>query len=259
MNWDAARIAARAAQLDAAARSAQPIAQSPAGEAPDTATAYAVQAALHRLHVARGDARVGMKLAFTNIGMRTRLGIAAPAAGSLYASMVVADGATIARASRIGPRLEIEIAYRLGRPLRAGVGLEDALAAIEAIAPAIEIVDSRYRDFRFVADEVIADNTGASGFVIGPWQSPAIDFRDLAVVLEIDGKEAARGSTAIIFDGPHQTLPEAARLALHLGMDLEAGCVIMGGSAIDPVALGGGRSVRAAIAGLGEVGFTVDG
>lgn len=257
MAWSPQRIAARAAELDEAARLAQPIPQAPADDAPDYSDAYGVQAALHALREARGDARVGMKLAFTNQAMRSRMGIPGAAAGSLYASMQVADGATVARSARIAPRLEIEIAYRLARPLRAGAGVDEALAAIDAIAPAIEIVDSRYRNFKFAAGDVVADNTGASGFVVGPWQSARIDYRDLAVVLEIDGVECARGSTAIIFDNPLLTLPAAAEGAARIGLALEPGCVIMGGSAIDPVALGDGRTVRAHIAGLGSVGFAV--
>src|SRR3546814_3883261 len=80
-------------------------------------------------------------------------------------------------------------------PLSGKVTAMEALAAVEAIAPAMEIIDSRYENFKFALSDVIADNTSSSGLVIGQWNDPAKDFSNLGVVLEIDGHVIEVGST----------------------------------------------------------------
>ena len=82
---------------------------------------------------------------------------------------------------------------------------------------AIEIVDSRYRDFRFSASDVVADNAAACGFVIGPWQAVPHALGGLAVTLEIDGAVAVNGNTSSILDDPLQALCSCAQLAARAG------------------------------------------
>ena len=98
--------------------------------------------------------------------------------------------------------------------------------AVRAVAPAIELIDSRYANFRFSLPDVIADNTSAAAFVIGPW-SPVPDGLDnLGVLLEVDGRVAQVGSTAAILGDPRRALDEGLRLAGRHGVRLRrrAGC-----------------------------------
>src|SRR3546814_18589829 len=85
------------------------------------------------------------------------------------------------------PRGEPEVAFLMKAPLSGKVTAMEALAAVEAIDPAMEIIDSRYENFKFALFDVIADNTSSSGLVIGQWNEPAKDFSNHGVVLEIDG------------------------------------------------------------------------
>src|SRR3546814_12113124 len=102
-------------------------------------------------------------------------------------------------------------------PLSGKVTAMEALAAVEAIAPAMEIIDSRYENFKFALSDVIADNTSSSGLVIGQWNDPAKDFSNLGVVLEIDGHVIEVGSTAAILGHPLRSLVAAARLVAEGG------------------------------------------
>src|SRR3546814_6423127 len=107
-------------------------------------------------------------------------------------------------------------------PLSGKVTAMEALAAVEAIAPAMEIIDSRYENFKFALSDVIADNTSSSGLVIGQWNDPAKDFSNLGVVLEIDGNVIEVCSTAAIIVHPLRSLVAAARLVAEGGEEISA-------------------------------------
>lgn len=251
------RISRMARDLDVALRDAVPIAQVPDTEHFTLAQAYAVQRQLSHFRLGRGESKTGLKLAFTNRKTMARLGVERPVSGSLFSGMKVEAGGMFSLAGHIRPRVEPELAFLLARPLRKGATEAEAFAAIEAIAPALEIVDSRYRDFRFSLTDVVADNTSGCGYVIGAWQSAAVDFGALPVVLEMDDQVIATGSTAAILEHPIQALRCAADLADEFGEPLQAGSIVLAGSATDPVALHAGARVRVSIESLGSAGFSV--
>jgi len=254
---DPDRLARRAAALDRALLDATPIAQSAAADVLSFAEAYAVQGQVCALRLARGDRRVGIKQGFTSGVMRAKLNIPHPALGTLHASMEVADGGVFSLAGHIAPRLEVEVVFCLRTALPAGATRAMARAAVAAVAPGIEIIDGRYRDFKFAVTDVVADNTSACGFAVGAWRSDVPELGDLAVTLERDGAPLARGDTAVILGHPLDALCHAATLAAELGLPLGAGDIVFAGSAIDPVPVGGPGRIQGRIAGLGEVGFTV--
>ena len=97
------------------------------------------------------------------------------------------------------------------------------MAAVGAIAPAMEIIDSRYQNFKFALPDVIADNSSSSGFVVGDWSRPDQDFSNLGLVMEVNGRPVEIGSTAAILGNPSRSLVAAARLAGAALGRLEAG------------------------------------
>ena len=126
------------------------------------------------------------------------------------------------------------------------------------IAPAMEIIDSRYENFKFALSDVIADNTSSSGLVIGQWNDPAKDFSNLGVVLEIDGHVIEVGSTAAILGHPLRSLVAAARLVAEGGEEISAGDIVMAGGITAAPNLAPGQTVRTNIQGLGAVMFQVE-
>lgn len=243
--------------LDEAARWATEVDQfDPQGQMP-LVTAYAIQSASIMLRGERGEHRVGVKMGFTSRAKMIQMGIDDLIWGRLTSGMQVEEGGSVKFARYVHPRIEPEIAFVLKRSLSANVTAVEALAAVEAIAPAIEIIDSRYRDFKFTLPEVIADNASSSGFVIGPWNSPSIDFGNLGLTLNIDGAVVQVGSTASILGHPLRSLVAAARLSAAAGEPLQAGWIVMAGGATPAEWIKPGQYVSVEMERLGSAGFHV--
>jgi 2-oxo-3-hexenedioate decarboxylase len=205
--------------------------------------AYAVQARLIDRRIARGERLIGVKMGFTSRAKALQMGVDDVIWGRLTDAMVVADGGVLNLGRFVHPRIEPEIAFRLGRRLSGVVTRQDAVAAVESIAPALEIIDSRYADFRFALSDVVADNSSSSALVLGPWRAPLDDVSDLAMTLAFDGVTVQAGSTAAILDDPLNALVAAARLAGDQGLALEAGWIVLAGAATPAEALRPGLTV----------------
>lgn len=242
-------ITTLARSLDRAALDARPLSGGGSGLT-DTDEAYAVQEALIARRLARGERLTGFKLGFTSLAKMRQMGVADLIHGRLTDRMEITDGGRYDTSGLIHPRIEPEVAFLLGDTLRPGA---DPAAAVAAVAPALEVIDSRYEGFRFSLPEVIADNTSAAGYALGPWR-PLTDLGNLGVLLELDGRLAQAGSTAAILGHPLRALAAAARLA----GSLEPGTVILAGAATAAVPLPPGTHVRATVAGLGTVQFTTE-
>lgn len=250
-----ASLAALAEHLDDAARHARAVAQ--LAEPLTLPLAYEVQRLSVERRLQRGEVRTGVKIAFANRAKLKQMGLREPIWGRLTSGMLVEDTATIDPSLYLHPRVEPEIAFRLARPLSGRVTLPEAVAALEAVAPALEIIDGRYENFTFSLSDVVADNTSASGYVLGPWSDPQGDVGNLRMVLEIDGRPVQTGSSAAILDHPLHSLVAAAWLVAEAGETLRAGDVVMAGSATAPEALEPGCRVRLGVERLGNVGFFV--
>ena len=246
-----------AARLDDAARFGK---ATPQLDDPLTlADAYRVQAASLGRRYQRGENRVGIKMGFTSRAKMAQMGIDEMIWGRLTDAMLVEDGGTIDFSAYVHPRVEPEIAFLLKAPLAGRVTPAAALAAVGGIAPALEIIDSRYQDFKFSLTDVIADNSSSSSFVVGAWSDPAQDISNLGMILEIDGEARQIGSSAAILGNPIRSLVAAARLADEAHEPLKAGDVIMAGGATAAEPLAIGHHVRLVVQKLGRVEFRVDG
>jgi 2-oxo-3-hexenedioate decarboxylase len=219
--------------------------------------AYEVQKASMARRYARGERRIGIKMGFTSRAKMTQMGIDEMIWGRLTDAMLVEDGGAIDFAGFVHPRVEPELAFLLKAPLAGKVTPMAALAALAGIAPALEIIDSRYENFKFSLTDVVADNSSSSAFVVGPWSSPAIDFSNLGMILEIDGAARQIGSSAAILGHPIRSLVAAARLAGAAGEPLQAGDVVMAGGATAAEALAPGQHVRVSVQSLGSAEFRV--
>jgi 2-oxo-3-hexenedioate decarboxylase len=223
----------------------------------DLATAYQIQQRNIARRLKRGERPVGIKMGFTSVAKMQQMGVNESIWGRLTDAMQVPNRGSFSFSRYIHPRVEPEVAFLLKRPLAGNVSSADALAAVEAVAPAAEIIDSRYRDFKFTHVDVVADNTSAAAFSVGEWQSPR-DLSSLAVSLIVDGTTAKSGSTAAILGDPLLSLVAAARLAEAGGEALRAGWIVLAGAATEAVALRPGMQVCVSVETLGDVTFTVD-
>lgn len=232
-------IETMAALLDDAAGSATAIPQLTLGHELDVDGAYAVQEALIARRLDRGQRLVGIKMGLTSRAKMAQVGVHEVIWGRLTDAMRVPDGGQLALDGFIHPRIEPEVAFLLGEH------------GIAAVAPALEIIDSRYADFQFTHPDVVADNTSGAAFVIGAWQPVPAGLDNLGVLLEVDGRVVQAGSTAAILGDPRRALDEGRALTARYGVALEPGWIFLAGAATAAVPLTPGAHVRATVEGLG--------
>lgn len=250
-------IFSAAARLDEAACLAVPVRQLSDAAPLDTDRAYAIQAALIARRVRRGERPVGIKMGFTSRAKMLQMGITDVIFGHLTDAMQVEQGEEIDLSRFIHPRAEPEIAFLLSEPLKGQVTPAEALCAVAAVAPAIEIIDSRYRNFHFSLGDVIADNSSSSAFVVGEWVPPPGNLADLAMTFRIDGDVHAAVSSAAILDDPLCSLAAAARLTSQYGDGLPAGAIVLAGGAAAAIALEPGTRIDLDVERMGSTFFSV--
>jgi len=218
--------------------------------------AYAVQDRILARKLARGARVVGLKCGLTSHAKMKQMGVDTPVFGFLVDEFGVAAGGEVATKALIHPKVEPEICFVLKRALRGpGCHIGAVLAATDFVLPGIEVIDSRYRDFKFDLKSVIADNTSAARFVVGGRALPPdeLDLRTLGVVLEKNGQIVALGAGAAVLGHPAAAV---AMLANHLGargQEIPAGSLILSGGVTEAVAVKAGDHVSLRIQDLGSV------
>lgn len=250
-------LAELADQADEAARTATAIAQFTNTVDLGVADAYAIQAQSIGRRRQRGERLVGIKMGLTSRAKMAQVGVDEVIWGRLTDAMRVADGGTVSLGDYVHPRVEPEIAFLMGAPLAGAVSGAEALAAVAAVAPAAEIIDSRFENFRFSLPDVIADNSSSSGFVVGGWRDPSTPIDNLAMVLERNGRPTEIGSSAAILGDPIRSLVEASRMVAEAGLTLQPGWIVLAGGATAALPLTVGDSIRVVVEDLGLVGFHV--
>ncbi|MFI0816149.1 2-keto-4-pentenoate hydratase [Streptomyces sp. NPDC021098] len=225
----------------------------------DVADAYAVQRDTIARRLADGATVVGHKVGLTAAAMQRLLGVDEPDFGHLLDDMVHRDGASVPAARYCAPRIEPEICFRLARPLRGpGVTVDDVLAATEAVAPALEIVDSRIRDWKITLADTVADNASSAGLVHGAW-TPLAEAPDLAAVLVdlvVDGERVASGSGSEVLGHPAAAVAWLANTLADFGTALEPGHLVLPGTMTGAPFVSAGQRIEARFSGLGPVSVT---
>jgi len=161
--------------------------------------AYDIQWTARRNKEARGTKIVGMKMGLTSQAKMKQMGVPNPCYGYLADYFAYGDGAEIKIDELIHPKVEAEIAFVLKDDLSGpGCHIGDVLAATDFVMPAVEIIDSRYKDFKFDLKSVIADNSSSSRYVTGGRARKVedLDLKTLGVVMEINGEVVQLGAGA---------------------------------------------------------------
>jgi 2-oxo-hept-3-ene-1,7-dioate hydratase len=264
--FDEATVSDAARRLDEAERTRTPIRQLSL-QYPDMTIedAYAVQRAWVADKLARGRVLRGRKIGLTSRVMQRAVSITEPDYGALFDDMFFDDGSTVPHGRFIRPRVEVELAFVLGRPLKGpGVTVFDVLSAAEYVTPALEILDARVQmsdpatgHLRTIVD-TIADNAADAGIVVGgrAVRPMDVDLRWVAAVLQRNGVIEESGVAAAVLNHPANGVAWLAnRLAPH-GDGLEAGQVVLAGSFTRPVQAEDGDVFLADFGPLGTLGVT---
>jgi 2-oxo-3-hexenedioate decarboxylase len=223
----------------------------------DERTAYAIQKRLVVGHVKDEATHIsGLKLGLTSVAKQKQMNVGEPIYGLLLASRMIDEGEPLKIASLIHPKAEPEIAILTNRHLQGpDVTADQAREAIESVSCAMEIIDSRYKDFRFTFTDVIADNTSAARHTISAFRVPAkdLDLRTLGVVFEKNGEVVSTAAGAAILGDPAIGLAWLANKLAEHGESIPAGTVVMTGALTDAIAIAPGDLVRVSIAELGAL------
>lgn len=251
------QVQAFAARLDAARRTQKPIAALTEGARGMTLEdGYRIQRAQMRARVHAGERVVGWKVGLTSAAPRAQLGIDEPICGFVAASVVYADGAAIETGRLIAPGAEAEIAFLIrGELAGPGVTMNTALLAIEGALPALEIVDSRYREWKFKAPDLAADNAAQAGIVVGG-RTMALADLDLpleGLVWEQNGQVVATATGAEVSGTPLTSVVWLANKLAEWGLSLHPGDIVLAGAVAKILRPRAGESVRARFTHLGSV------
>lgn len=251
------KIAQWADALWHARSSGEPIdALSKSSAPPTLEEAYLVQ----RMNTARGQAEgrrvCGRKIGLTSLAVQERFGVKQPDFGALFADMNVAEGIPISAGSLIQPQAEVELAFMLGRGLdMAQPTIADVIHAVEYVVPAIEIVDSRIKDWDISITDTVADNASSGLFVVGGpvRRIDDLDMLNCRMLLEKNGESASSGDGAACLGHPLNAVRWLATTMHELGDPLRAGDIVLSGAMGPLVPVSPGDELFASISGIGTV------
>ncbi|MEZ0355371.1 2-keto-4-pentenoate hydratase [Mycobacterium sp. SA01] len=222
----------------------------------DVGDAYAIQKVNLARHLRAGSYVVGHKIGLTSEPMQTLLGVDEPDFGYILDDMVLANDSTAQCARFCAPRVEPEVAFLLRAPLRGpNVTVRDVRAATSAVAVALEIVDSRIRDWKLTLRDTVADNASSGAVVVGEWvpYSEHLDLAASRASLRLNGHEVDTGLGSAVLGDPAAAVAWLANSLSEFGTELAAGQFVMSGSFTAAAFVSSGDIASASITGLGAV------
>lgn len=224
--------------------------------------AYAVQKAWVDAKLARGRHVIGHKIGLTSKAMQRAGNISEPDYGTLLDDMRLPDGQDLPFARFIEPRIEVELAFILGRSLKGpGVTLSDVLAATEWVVPTLEIIDARIRRIdppsgrtRKVVD-TIADNAANAAIIPGgrPVRADGVDLRWVSALIYRNGVIEESGVAAAVLNHPANGIAWLANKLAPYGVSLDEGEIVLGGSFTAPVPVAPGDTFHVDYGPLGSI------
>lgn len=225
---------------------------------------YAISRAWVKMKIAEGRVVKGHKIGLTSRAMQLSSQITEPDFGTLLDDMFFPEGSDIPTQRFIAPRVEVELAFILGKRLQGpNVTIFDVLAATDYVTPAIEIIDARIEQFdretkvpRKVFD-TISDNAANAGIITGgrPVKPDAVDLRWCGALLYKNGVIEETGLAAGVLNHPATGVAWLANKLAPFGEYLDAGEVVLGGSFTRPTPAVAGDTFHADYGPLGNVAF----
>ena len=246
-----------AADLAQAERSREPIAPlTTAYPDIDVVDAYEIQLINIRQRVAEGARVLGHKVGLSSLATQQMMGVDEPDYGHLLDEMQVFEDTPVKAGRYLYPRVEVEVGFILSDDLPgAGCTEDDVLAATEALAPSIELIDTRITDWKIALCDTIADNASSAGFVLGKARvSPRdLDVKAIDAVLTRNGEVIAEGRSDAVLGNPVTAVAWLSRKVESFGVRLRKGDIVLPGSCTRAIDARAGDEFVADFAGLGSV------
>lgn len=194
--------------------------------------AYAIQQLQEQAFIAAGHTVVGRKIGLTSLAMQQQLGVDSPDFGFFTDKLLFSPDQPVAVDRFLAAKVEPELGFKLARDLPAGATLEEALEAIESVHLAVEIIDSRVRDWDIQLVDTIADNASCGAVIMDP-NPAAISLAELADVpaaMFINGDKVGAGQGSDVMGHPVKPIVWLADTLHEMGTRLRAGDIILSGS-----------------------------
>ena len=221
----------------------------------DLDTGYAIQDLTLQKRLERGEQLIGVKLGLTSRAKQQRMGVDTPFVAWLTDAMILPAGDPVPQGKLIHPRIEPEIVFVMGERLEGpGITCAQAMSAVESVWGGAEVIDSRYKNFRFTAGDVAADNASSGAFVTGPIGLPPseLDLALEAVLVEVDGVVVDSATGAAVQGHPGEALALAANDLARRGHAIEPGWIVLTGGMTDAVFAPPGSSIAVHFTNLGS-------
>lgn len=209
--------------------------------------AYRIQAAALARRVNAGARPVGHKVGVTSRAMQQQMGVDEPDSGVLLDDMVLPSRSDLLRDELMSPRVEAEIAFRLGRDLPGpDVDVETARRAVSSVFLALEVIDTRFTDWQIGLADSVADNASCARVFMGAMVSldPGWDLGAEQLVVCVDGIAVASGEGRAVLGDPFNPLVWLARRLTSLGTSLRAGDLVLAGAVHASIPLSAGTAVH---------------
>lgn len=220
------------------------------------ADGYAVQSALRRRRIERGERLVGWKAGLTSRAKMIQMGVNVPSIGFLTSAMARPESSAIRTDDMVHPRVECEIAFVIKERLSGEhCTREQVLAATDFVLPALEIIDSRFAGFKFDLPSVVADNGSAARYVTGgrPRDPHELDLRTIGVVFEKNGEIVGTAASAAVSGHPADAVAMLVKVLAELGEELAGGSFVMSGGITEAIEVRASDHVIARFQHLGSV------
>ncbi|MEX2350219.1 MAG: fumarylacetoacetate hydrolase family protein [Flavobacteriaceae bacterium] len=241
--------------LDQAASNAKPVEQMAAKNNISLDDAYQIQRKSIALRVQRGEIITGFKLGFTSKAKMEQMGVHDLIWGILTDTMIIQHNETVNIDRWIHPRAEPEIAFRVSKDITKPLTLEQLPEYIDAMASALEIIDSRYENFKFSLEDVVADNCSSTGYVISDWQKLDTNITNLEMELIVNNEVVEKATSTAILENPLQSVVELSRLASEAGVKVQKGHVILAGAATAATFINKNQTITARVENMVDVTF----
>lgn len=225
----------------------------------DVVDAYEIQLANIRQRVAAGATVRGHKVGLSSKAMQRMFDVNEPDYGHLLGEMFVFEDDAIPAADFCFPRIEMEVAFVLGEPLRGpDCSVADVLRATAYVCPSLELVDSRIRDWKIQLPDTIADNASSARVILGGRATAVtgLDLRTLGAVLRRNGEIVETGAAGAVLGNPAKAVAWLANKVHGFGVTLEAGHVVLPGACARAITVSPGDTIEAEFDVLGRVGVS---
>lgn len=228
----------------------------------DIADAYKIQSAWMDIKKSEGRTIAGYKIGLTSRAMQKSMGINEPDYGTLLDDMVFEEGTEIDSSAFLDPKIEIELAFILNKPLFGeNVSVIDVLNATDYIVPALELIAARsYRvdpntGYKRTVKDTISDNAANGGVILGglPVRPDSIDLRWVGAMMSRNGVIEESGVSGAVLNHPAKGIAWLAKKYAQHGIALEPGQIILAGSFTRPVAVRSGDTFNVDYGELGSI------